>query len=68
MNTHEIIIKILRLLENSLDDNELDVKRFSSKELGISKTKRVFILEMMQDVHLIKGIRFQETGRGRGVR
>lgn len=65
MKTHEVIIKILQLLEDSLDEDNLDVSLFTAEALGVSKTKRSYILEMMQDVGFIKGVSFSRGGRGR---
>lgn len=47
MKTHELIIKILKLLEDSLDDGNLDIKLFTSETLSIKQTRRSYVLEMM---------------------
>ena len=62
MKTHEVIVKILQLLEDSLDKDSLDESSFSAESLGISKIKRDYILEMMQDVGIIKGVAFTRGG------
>ncbi|MPN26300.1 hypothetical protein SDC9_173724 [bioreactor metagenome] len=65
MKTHEVIIKILQLLEDSLDKDDLDISLFKEEVLGIKKIRRDYILEMMQDVGLIKGVLFSKDGNKR---
>lgn len=56
METKDVIIKILQILEEALDEKKLDITEFNEEELGISSEKRNYVLEMMQDDGLIKGL------------
>lgn len=57
MQTQDVILKILEILDESMDKTELDVKLLDHDNLGISINRRNFVLEMMTDTGLIKGVR-----------
>lgn len=65
MKTKELILKILQLLDDSLDDNNLDLEKFKPEVLEVSKERFYYVLEMMQDVRLIKNVTFTTGGMNR---
>lgn len=65
MKTQDVIYKILEKLDETLDENNPDFSDLSPETLGISKERRNYILEMMQDADLIKGVTFTNGGRNR---
>lgn len=65
MKTQDIIYKILVKLDETMDENNPDFGELSTEALGISKERRSFILEMMQDAGLIKGVTFVNGGNNR---
>lgn len=67
MKTQDIIYKILQKLDEVMDDNNPDFSELSSEALEISKERRSFILEMMQDAGLIKGVTFVNGGNNRAA-
>lgn len=67
MKTQDVIYKILEKLDETLDENNPDFTDLSPESLGISKERRNYILEMMQDAGLIKGVNFVNGGRNRAA-
>lgn len=65
MSTKDLILKILQLLDDSLDDENLNEKLFDHKALGVSKNRLYYVLEMMKDTNLIKDISFIPNGNKR---
>ncbi|KDR95915.1 YjcQ protein [Peptoclostridium litorale DSM 5388] len=65
MKTHDIIVKVLEKLDKSLDENEPEFSDIRPDALEISSERWAYILEMMQDACLIKGVAFSRGGRGR---
>lgn len=54
-NDFKIIYKILKILSDSMDLDELDVRRLSPKSLGINENRRNSILEMLKEEGYVKG-------------
>lgn len=50
------IYRILKVLEASLDHEELDPERISPEALGLSRTKRDNLLAMLSEEGLVKGV------------
>lgn len=67
MKTRDIIYKILEKLDTTMDENNPDFNELSAEVLEISKERRSFILEMMQDAELIKGVNFVKGGNNRAA-
>lgn len=67
METKEVILEILKTLEKSLDDEKFDEQSVSPETWKITKTRRNYILAMMQDEGLIKGVKITESGRQRAA-
>jgi translation initiation factor IF-2 len=67
LKTQDVIYKILEKLDETLDENNPDFTDLSPESLGISKERRNYILEMMQDAGLIKGVNFVNGGRNRAA-
>lgn len=65
MKTQDVIYKILQNLDEAMDENNANFSELSSEVLGISKERRSFILEIMQDAGLIKGVTFLNGGNNR---
>ncbi|NLE25808.1 MAG: dihydrolipoyl dehydrogenase [Clostridiaceae bacterium] len=65
MKTEQLILTILKKLDDSLDENNPDFSDLTSEKLGISKYRRSYILEMMQEAGLIKGVNFVKGGNDR---
>jgi len=65
MKTQEIIYKILEVLDEALDQNNPDFSSIKHENLGISKERWSYALEMMQDAGLIKGVVFVRGGNNR---
>lgn len=65
MKTSDVIIRILEELDLKLDDNNPDFSNIKAESLGISQNRWSFILEMMQDSGLIKGVTFTRGGNNR---
>lgn len=62
MKTQDVVYKIFQKLDETLDENNPDFTDLSPESLGISKERRNYILEMMQDAGLIKGVNFTRGG------
>lgn len=54
-NDFKIIYKILKVLSDSMDLDEFDVRRLSPKSLGINVNRRNAILEMLKEEGYVKG-------------
>lgn len=54
-NDFKIIYKILKVLSDSMDLDELDVRLLSPNSLGINENRRNAILEMLSDEGYVKG-------------
>lgn len=67
MSTKDLILKILQLLDDSLDENNLNEELFKPDTLGVSKERFYYVLEMMQDARLIKNVSFNRGGRNRAA-
>ena len=65
LKTQDVVYKILQKLDETLDENNPDFTDLSPESLGISKERRNYILEMMQDAGLIKGVNFTRGGNNR---
>jgi len=65
MKTEDIIYRVLEALDKSLDEDKPDFKDLTPDVLGISRERRDYILEMMQDAGLIKDVSFPKGGNGR---
>ncbi len=65
MKTQDVVYKILQKLDETLDKNNPDFTDLSPESLVISKERRNYILEMMQDAGLIKGVNFTRGGNNR---
>ena len=56
MNDFKIIYKILKILQESLDYEELDMDRLSAEALGISEPHRKGLFRMLYQDGLIEGV------------
>lgn len=56
MNDFKVIYKILKVLEESLDYDELDMERLSPEALGITETHLKGLFRIMQQKGLIEGV------------
>ncbi len=57
METKDIILEILKKLEKSLDDDNFDQQLISAETFGITVNRRNYILQIMEDAGLIKGVK-----------
>ena len=51
------VYRILSSLEEQMDKPSIDVSKFDSEQLGITRERWIKCLEMMEDVGYIKGCR-----------
>lgn len=58
MENLKIMVDILKVLNESLDEASPDFENLTSKVLNISQEKYMYLLEMMQEEGLIKGVKF----------
>lgn len=58
MNNFKIIIRILKLLEESLDDECFDIKKLDPELLDVSRNRRNALLKMLSDEGYINGIMY----------
>lgn len=65
IKTADVIVRILEVLDRELDKNNPDFASITYEAIGITKERWSFILEMMQDAGLIKGISFTTGGSNR---
>ena len=64
MDNFVIIYKILKVLEKSMDYDELDAEAISSQQLGITENRRMALLKMLVDNGYIEGVVIRETMDG----
>lgn len=67
MKTEQVILKILESLDEKLDDKKPDFSDINPENLGISQVRWSYILEMMQESRLIKGVNFSKGGNTRSA-
>ena len=67
MDNFTVIYKILSSLEKSLDVEEVDPDRISSKTLGISEERWKKYMEMLVDVGYIKGVSIKKYTDGQMI-
>ena len=65
MNNFKIIYKILKILEESLDYEELDMDRLSAEALEITPERRLGLFGMMQREGLIDGVQIKYYANSR---
>jgi len=58
------IYTILRVLRDSMDDDEFDARRISAETLGITENRRRRLLKMLADSKYIEGISIDIAGDG----
>ena len=56
MEEFSIIYKILRILQKSMDYDEVDVRLISASALGISQNKWIRMMKMLADNGYIEGV------------
>lgn len=56
MDNFKIIYKILRLLEEAMDDDYFDRSMLSAEYFGVSENRLNAILKMLQDEGYVKGV------------
>lgn len=64
MDNFKIIYKILSVLEKSMDLENVDIERISSKNLGISQQRWNKYMEMLLDAGYIKGVSIKKYTDG----
>ena len=64
MNNFTIIYRILRILEKTMDCDELDTDMISPDVLGISQNRWNAIMEMLSDEGYVKGLSIRQTIAG----
>ena len=56
MNNFNVIYKILKYLESTLDTGEVDRRIFNSKAFGVSENRFYALLKMLEDEGYITGV------------
>ena len=64
MDEFEVIYKILRFLNKSMDCDELDLTAISSERFGITKKRWLAIIEMLADRKYIDGVQIYRHADG----
>ena len=64
MDNFRVIYKILRYLEVAMDYDEIDPERLSAESLGISKNRRLALLEMLVREGYVDGIGIKRSADG----
>lgn len=64
MDNFRVIYKILRLLEETMDNDEFDISCISDECLGISKNRLNRLLILLQDDGYIQGIIYKTGAQG----
>jgi hypothetical protein len=61
MDNFKIMYRILKYLEESLDEPNIDMTKISHEALGISFLRWEALLRLMQEEGYIKGLVYQQT-------
>lgn len=65
MNNFKIIYKVLKILEESLDYEELDMDRLSAEALEITQERRLGLFGLMQREGLVEGVHIKHYANSR---